>query len=138
MTQKSETQLHKDLVSALLVWLRDTKRYRITGADLEGYKMPVEVINSGGVGDGQSKIPDIAAKDDSTNIYVRGEAKTGDGDLDTLHTETQFRLFSGLVNPENKKSQLYVIVPKTAYGNLIRKLNELGLGQAPNVFPLQY
>ena len=69
---KAESQKHKDLVAELLNWLKNNKSYRITGADLKGYNEPKVVKNSDGIGDGENKKPDIDAKDDAKDVYVRG------------------------------------------------------------------
>lgn len=137
-TQKSESQKHQDLVSDLLYWLKNTKGYSITGADLEGYTQPGTVENTDKVGDGENKIPDIDAKDIREDVFIRGEAKTGEGDLETLHTETQFRLFSDRYNSSNKKeSMLYIIVPGSKYQNLLNILTDLGLDQKSNIIPVK-
>ena len=138
LTSKTESQVHVRLVQDLMGWLRDTKGYRITAADLDGYPQPNTVENDGSVGDGQAKRPDIDAFDDSEKVYVRGEAKTGDGDLTTEHTKTQLRLFGNLYNPQNRKaSLLYVIVPSGKIEELRAVLIELGLLSKPNVIPVK-
>lgn len=135
---KAETALHKGLVEELLAWFEDTKGYRITGADLEGYDQPREVENEKAIGDGEDKRPDIDAFDDIEEVYIRGEAKTGDGDLDTPHSKTQFRLFSNLVNKKNNKaSLLYIIVPESKIDDLKEVLDDLGLLDKDNVIPVK-
>lgn len=127
-TYKTESSVHVGLVQELMAWLRDSKGYRITGADLEGYPQPKEVENENGLGDGENKRPDIDAFDDREQVFVRGEAKTGDGDLTTRHTKTQFRLFANRHNTKNgKTSLLYVIVPSNKMAQLESVLADLGL-----------
>lgn len=138
MVTKAESALHQGLVGDLLSWLRNNRGYRITAADLPGYPQPKVVINKGGVGDGENKMPDIDAFDDQAEVYVRGEAKTGDGDLRTEHTKTQFLLFSNRSNTEKgKASLLYIIVPASKIAELNAVLKELGLANKANVIPVK-
>lgn len=126
------------LVFDLLSWFENSKDYRITGADIEGYSEPETVENTGKIGDGEDKIPDIDAKDDKENVFVRGEAKTGEGDLETLHTETQFKLFANRYNSQNdKESLLYIIVPSSKIDDLKTVLENLDLLNKANVIPIK-
>ena len=135
---KVESALHKGLVEDLLSWFQSWKGYRITGVDLPGYDQPGEVANTSGVGDGENKRPDIDAFDDNEEVYVRGEAKTGDGDLETEHSKTQFRLFANLYNKKNgKPSLLYIIVPAGKIAHLEAALRGLNLLDKPNVIPVK-
>lgn len=137
-TTKAETALHKGLVEELLTRFEDTKGYRITGVDLEGYYQTREVKNEKQIGDGEDKQPDIDAFNDIEEVYVRGEAKTGEGDLGTLHSRTQFRLFSNRINTENNKASLfYIIVPKSKFDDLKEVLDDLGLLDKDNVIPVK-
>lgn len=137
MVTKAESALHEGLVRDLLSWFESEKGYRVTGADLAGYSQPKVVKNTDGIGDGEDKRPDIDAFDDAEEVYVRGEAKTGDGDLNTEHSKTQFRLFASRSNTENGKSSLlYIIVPRTKFAELKAVLAELGLGNKQNVIPV--
>jgi len=137
-TYKTESELHVGLVADLLQWLKSTKGYGIRGADLDGYDQPSEVVNKDGVGDGENKRPDINAFDEREQVYVRGEAKTGEGDLTSAHTKTQLRLFANLENRANgKASLLYVIVPSSKIDELKQVLSDLGLLDKPNVFAVK-
>lgn len=137
-THKSESALHIGLVKDLLGWFENEKGYRITGADLEGHTQPNDVENSNKIGDGENKRPDIDAFSDAEKVYVRGEAKTGDGDLETEHSKTQFLLFANRQNSNNNKpSLLYVIVPASKFGALEALLNHIGLEDKPNVIAVK-
>ena len=137
MVTKSESALHEGLVRDLLSWFQSEKGYRVTGADLPGYSQPKVVENKNGIGDGEDKRPDIDAFDDVEEVYVRGEAKTGDGDLNTKHSKTQFLLFANRHNSNNDKSSLlYIIVPRSKIDELNAVLTELGLGNEENVIPV--
>lgn len=131
---KSESQLHINLVKEMVEWFKDTKGYTIKAADLEEYDKPEVVENTNKIGDREDKMPDVDAFDNVQKVYVRGEAKVGNGDLESLHTKTQIMLFSDRHNKENgKASLLYVIVPKAQRGNLDKLLLELGLKGRANV-----
>lgn len=135
---KVESALHKNLVADLVRWLETSKACTVKAADLEGYEQPSVVKNSEGIGDGEDKRPDIDAYDNVEGVHVRGEAKIGDGDLETPHTETQFRLFSNLHSGVGKKmSLLYIIVPVAKIEDLKAVLRKFGLLEKPNVIPVR-
>lgn len=137
-TRKPESVLHKGLVNELLKWLRDSKGYKIAAADLEGFSEPEVVNNKHRIGDGDDKQPDIDAFDNREKVYIRGEAKTGEGDLTTEHTKTQFLLFSDRFNRENSKpSLLYIIVPADQIVSLKAVLKQIGLSNKSNVIPVK-
>lgn len=138
-TQKPESDLHKGLVNDLLGWLKNSKGYTINGADLEAYSSkPGTVENTNSVGDGENKQPDIDAYDSANQVYIRGEAKTGDGDLDSEHSITQFQLFAGMFNKNNNKSSLlYIIVPSSKMEKLKNILAEIDLLKKNNVIPVK-
>lgn len=133
---RGQTPLHVGLVKDLKIWLEETKGYRIVGADLPDHQLPTVVENTTKIGDGENKRPDIQAHDDREDVFVRGEAKTGDGDLETQHTRTQFRLFANLQN-HGKPSLLYVIVPSSKIEALEKVLAEDGLLGKSNVIPVK-
>ncbi len=138
MLKNNESELHQGLVEDLLIWLRDEKGLTITAADIEGYEEPGIVENPNGYGDGENKQPDIDASDKENDVYVRGEAKTGDGDIESEHSKTQYRLFANRVNEANRKpSLLYIIVPKSKISELEEVLEDLGLLDKPNVITVR-
>jgi hypothetical protein len=113
--------------------------YTVQRADKDGWEKPLIVNNTKGIGDKDNKQPDIDAYDENTGVIIIGEAKTGDGDLETLHTETQFRLFSNLQNSKNKKACILCIaVPKSKSQDLDYVLTKLGLKGSSNVNVLHY
>ena len=137
-TTKAESPLHKALVKELLLWLRNAKGYTIKAADLEGYNQPKLVANNSNVGDGEAKRPDLDAFDGVEKVYIRGEAKTGNEDLGTPHTKTQFRLFANRTNHKNgKASLLFIIVPANKLPDLKAVLRDLGLLNKPNVITVK-
>jgi len=105
-----ESKKHIKLVEELFGKIKDWG-YRIDGADLDNQNQPEIVDNKDNVGDGENKIPDILAYDESKNRVIRGEAKTGEGDIETEHSITQYLLFSNR-SKNRVASWLYVMVPK--------------------------
>jgi len=112
-TYKGESKKHQDLVQELVDKFESKYGYRIDAADLEDWEeKPKAVENESEVGDGEDKQPDIDAFDEEEERFIRGEAKTGDGDINTQHSITQYRLFSNRHNTKNGKSSfLYIIIP---------------------------
>src|SRR5438093_11671799 len=60
--------------------------FRIERADASGFIKPQRV---------GSKEPDVIGYRADDGLYAFGEAKTGDGDIETEHTRTQLVEFSG-------------------------------------------
>lgn len=112
-TYKGESKKHQDLIQELIDNFKSEYEYRIDAADLEEWEeKPKLVENEDNIGDGENKQPDIDAFDEEEERCIRGEAKTGDGDIDTQHSITQYLLFSNRYNTKNDKpSFLYIIVP---------------------------
>lgn len=107
----SESQKHHNLKMELAKLL-ESWGHNVGAIDGYTEKSPSKMENTNKVGDGEDKIPDIDAFNPSEGQYLRGEAKVGDGDIETLHSITQYVLFSDLYNRENQKnSLLYIIVP---------------------------
>jgi hypothetical protein len=138
-SQKPESDLHNGLVVDLLEWFKNSKGFSINGVDLEQYSSkPGTVENKSNTGDGENKQPDIDAYDNSSQVYIRGEAKTGDDDLVSEHSITQFLLFAGMFNRNNNKpSLLYIIVPSSKIEKLRNTLAEIGLSEKNNVIPVK-
>lgn len=113
LTYKGESKKHQDLVQELVDRLELKYEYRIDAADLEEWEEKPKVVeNEDKIGDEEDKQPDIDAFDEDEERFIRGEAKTGDNDIGTQHSITQYHLFSSRVNSKNNKSSfLYIIVP---------------------------
>lgn len=89
---KSESELHRKIK----LWLADkfTKNgWKVKHIDGENDQTDL-VINKNKVGDGEDKRPDVDAKDEKNKRVIRGEAKVDNGDFDSEHSITQFKLFS--------------------------------------------
>jgi len=108
----SESRKHQDLVKELADKFEDIYDYRLDAVDGVTDNDPETVENDGSVGDGENKVPDIDAYDESEERMIRGEAKTGDGDIDSKHSITQYKLFSSR-SKNGVRSWLYIIVPKS-------------------------
>lgn len=111
MHYRSDPEKHLDLVIELIDLMQE-ENFTILAADgVEGMPMPQKLHNDG-YGDQEDKAPDIYAFDEKRKVYIIGEAKTGDGDLETDHALTQYNVFlDQLDRKSGKRSLLYVIVP---------------------------
>jgi hypothetical protein len=111
MRSDDDEAKHKSLISEL-VELFKNEGFTISGADgVEGYYPPSGLHNDG-YGDQEDKSPDVYAYDEKEQVYVIGEAKTGNGDFETEHSLTQYNVFLDQVHPATKKrARFYLIVP---------------------------
>jgi hypothetical protein len=92
MSLRNDPEKHFELVEELVEIFRD-RGYKILAADgVTGLPLARPLPNDG-YGDQQAKAPDIYAFDETTRCYIIGEAKTGDGDLETEHALTQYNVF---------------------------------------------
>lgn len=82
-----------------------------------------QIVKNSGIGDRQDKIPDIEAYDERHKRIIRGEAKTGDGDINSEHSITQFMLLASR-NLNGVSSWLYIIVPSRERYLLERTVSE--------------
>lgn len=114
--QKAESQEHKNLVQELALKLK-ADGFRIDAVDDPNGECPKVVENKHKVGDGENKMPDIDAFDVSSKRMIRGEAKVGNGDIESEHSITQYILFSDR-SLENVSSYLYIIVPASKKSEL--------------------
>lgn len=103
-----ESEKHNSLVRELASML-GKNGLSVNAIDGVTVKTPSVVINDG-IGDRQNKIPDIEAYDERNKRIVRGEAKVGNGDIESEHSITQYKLFSRLII-DGVYSWLYIIVP---------------------------
>jgi hypothetical protein len=74
-------------------------------------------------------------------LYAFGEAKSGDGDIDTEHTRTQLHEFSSRkMSATGAQCPLYLAVPERSLGTLEDLLRELGLLHMPHIklVPFQF
>jgi hypothetical protein len=104
-----ESEKHSQLVVELTQMFKN-KGYAIKAVDGVTDEKP-EVVENKGIGDGENKIPDIEAHDNNSSRVIRGEAKVGNGDIESEHSITQYKIFSNR-NKNGVDSWLYIIVPK--------------------------
>lgn len=111
MSERTDSDKHLDLVAELLEVLV-AEGFTIIEVEGElGYPATLPLSNDG-YGDQEDKRPDIYAYDGKKKRYVIGEAKTGDGDLETEHALTQYNVFLDQVDRRTgNRAALYVIVP---------------------------
>jgi len=109
MLQKSESEKHRQIKLSLVNSFKD-KGWSIGHVD--GENDQTELVENGDkIGDGENKRPDVDAKDISQKRTIRGEAKVNNGDFDSEHSITQFKLFSNR-NLDGVKSWLILGVPE--------------------------
>jgi hypothetical protein len=92
MLNTSESLDHRKIKLALAEGFRN-KNWIIKHIDGENDQTDV-VDNKELVGDQENKRPDIDAKDEYAKRIIRGEAKVNNGDFDSEHSITQYKLFS--------------------------------------------
>ncbi len=111
MSERRDSDKHLDLVAELLEVLLAEGFTIIEAEGKWGYPVTLPLHNDG-YGDQEDKRPDIYAYDGKKKRYVIGEAKTGDGDLETEHALTQYNVFLDQVDRQTgNRAALYVIVP---------------------------
>lgn len=109
MLQKSESEQHRRIKLSLVSGFKN-KGWNVRHIDGENDQTEL-VDNDNKVGDGEDKRPDIDAKDTNQKRIIRGEAKINNGDFDSEHSITQFKLFSNK-NLDGVKSWLIIGVPE--------------------------
>jgi len=80
------------------------------------------VQNDNRIGDGENKRPDVDAKDRGNGRFIRGEAKIGNGDFESEHSKTQYKLFSDREN-NGVDSWLILGVPSGRKNEMLNVLN---------------
>jgi hypothetical protein len=113
-----ESEKHNSLVRELAS-LFGTNGLVVNAIDSVTIKSP-NIVENNNIGDCQNKIPDIDAYDQRNKRVVRGEAKIGNGDIESEHSITQYKLFSRLTSG-GVYSWLYIIVPN-GYKQLLEKV----------------
>ncbi|MBM4168171.1 MAG: hypothetical protein FJ215_03315 [Ignavibacteria bacterium] len=107
----SREEKHQSLVTELCLLFTNASFDIIAADGVEGYSAPMPLENRG-YGDQQQKTPDVYGYDRKRKVYVIGEAKTGDDDLETEHALTQYNVYLDQPDPRTgKQAFLYVILP---------------------------
>lgn len=120
MLTKGESEAHRQIKLSLASSFKE-KGWTVKNIDGENDQTPV-VENNEKVGDGENKRPDVYAKDEGKGRIVRGEAKIGNGDFESEHSITQYKLFSNLYS-SNIASWLIVGVPSGSKALMEKILN---------------
>ncbi|MCU0452224.1 MAG: hypothetical protein MUE68_01055 [Bacteroidetes bacterium] len=109
----ADQQTHATLIEELVGVLAH-EGFTVSAADgVAGYAAPYELSNDG-YGDQEDKAPDVYAYDPARKCYIIGEAKTGNGDLESNHALTQWNVFLDQSNSRSgAPSVLYVILPSS-------------------------
>jgi len=124
---KGESELHKIIVSSLIRYYRENG-WQITAAAHEGYGEPYAV--------GRHE-PDVIANKDGLLSF--GEAKSGEGDIDTEHSKEQYADFSTRIMTDTKAPcPFYAVVPEDCYEEIKHVFVELKIFYKPNVTILTY
>ncbi|PIQ92503.1 MAG: hypothetical protein COV69_02370 [Parcubacteria group bacterium CG11_big_fil_rev_8_21_14_0_20_39_14] len=108
MAEKAESEEHRRIKLSLADGFRN-KGWAVKRVDGEGEETDV-VENKNKVGDKENKKPDVDAKSSGPERIIRGEAKVNNGDFDSEHSITQYKLFSSL-NLNGVNSWLIIGVP---------------------------
>jgi len=111
MSFRSDPEKHAALVEELVEVLRE-RGYTILQADGVRDIPRVRPLPNDGYGDQQPKSPDVYAYDERTHCYIIGEAKTGEGDLETEHALTQYNVFLDQFDKHTEApAVLFMILP---------------------------
>ena len=136
MLQKSESEEHRQ-IKLLLANDFKKKGWKVRHIDGEGEQTDT-VENNDKIGDGENKRPDIDAKDEKEKRVIRGEAKVNNGDFDSEHSITQYKLFSNK-NLDGVSSWLILGVPTGTKRDMEEILDkELSGNNRKNVFVWEY
>lgn len=112
MHDRSDAEYHQTLVEELVEIFR-VRGFRLLGAEsVPGVPFPLPLPNDG-YGDQEEKTPDVIAYDEKNRCVVIGEAKTGEGDLETDHALTQYNVYLDQFDSRRgTRATLYVILPE--------------------------
>ena len=136
MLKQKESDQHRRIKLSLANDFRK-KDWKVRCIDDEG-EQTIVIENKNGVGDRENKRPDIDAKDISAGRIIRGEVKVNNGDFESEHSITQYKLFSDL-NLNGVRSWLILGVPQNTKGLIGRVLDrELNNICRANVFIWEY
>ena len=93
MAEKAESEKHRRIKLSLASGFK-IKGWNVERVDGEGEE--TNVVTNNGVGDRENKRPDVDARTSGPERVIRGEAKVNNGDFDSEHSSTQYKLFSNL------------------------------------------
>jgi len=127
--KKGESQLHRNIVEALVRYFNEEGWETLYAACGDYEEPPAQGRHE----------PDVIARD-QRGVWVIGEAKTGNGDLNTEHSRQQYWDFAHRVMRDGKNTPcpFYVCVPRQHEADLTAILRELGIDLSSNVHVLVY
>ena len=86
----------------------------VAAKEVQGFQRPPALRNDG-YGDQQSKRPDAIAFHPSKKYYVIGIVRTGDGDIESEESLTEYNVFLDQKDKTtNEPFRLWIIAPKRA------------------------
>jgi len=136
MTEAGESYEHRAIKLSLARTFKQ-RGWTVRHIDGEGEETDI-VENNSKVGDGENKKPDVDAKDESEGRVIRGEAKVDNGDFESEHSITQYKLFSNR-SLEEVKSWLFIGVPEGTKEKMKEILGrELGAESLENIGVIEY
>jgi hypothetical protein len=102
---------HQGLVEELVDLFRSAGFSVGSAAGVQGFSPPMELPNDG-YGNQEEQAPDVYGYDAAEERYIIGLAKTGDGDLETEESLTQYNVFLDQFHHRSaRRAMLYIIVP---------------------------
>lgn len=106
------------LLQELLDYFVELKFHILGARNVSGYREP-RIIHNDGFGDQQDKQPDILALDETEERFLLGIVRTGDGDLDSEGSLTEYNVFLDQSDEVyGKPYRLYIITPSNYINDL--------------------
>jgi len=106
------------LVYELLEYFLKEDFETITARNVDGYVEP-DSIHNDGFGDQEDKQPDVVAFDKSEKRFLLGIARTGNEDLESEGSLTEYNVFLDQVDEKYQKPyRLYIIAPSNRMSEL--------------------
>ncbi len=106
------------LVQELLEYFLKENFETMAARSVDGYVEP-DAIHNDGFGDQEDKQPDVVAFDKSEKRFVLGIARTGNEDLESEGSLTEYNVFLDQVDEKYQKPyRLYIIAPSNRMSEL--------------------
>lgn len=106
------------LVHELLEYFLKENFETVAARDVSGYRQP-QAIHNEGFGDQEDKQPDLIAFDRARQCFLLGVARTGEQDLESEGSLTEYNVFLDQVDDRfGKPYRLYIITPSNKINQL--------------------
>ncbi len=106
------------LVRELLEYFLNENFEAIAAKNVNGFVEP-DAIHNDGFGDQEDKQPDVIAIDKSDKCVLLGIARTGEGDLESEGSLTEYNVFLDQADDKYRKPyRLYIIAPANRISEL--------------------